>query len=80
MPILFTECCSRFYCRSQPIDVLTANLHLAAEFDVGAEEPYKVFTGLSLQEVQELHAAIFSMQVHLGFLVPMHWLCPSIDL
>ncbi|DBA94110.1 hypothetical protein WJX77_004695 [Trebouxia sp. C0004] len=48
--------------RSQPIDILTANLHLAAEFDVGAEEPYKVFTGLSLQEVQELHAAILSMQ------------------
>jgi len=39
---------------------------------VGAEEPYKVFTGLSLQEVQELHAAIFSMQVHTGFLLPMH--------
>ncbi len=39
---------------------------------MGAEEPYKVFTGLSLQEVQELHAAIFSMQVHLGFLVNMY--------
>ncbi len=39
---------------------------------MGAEEPYKVFTGLSLQEVQELHAAIFSMQVHSGFLGIMH--------
>jgi hypothetical protein len=52
---------------------------------VGAEEPYKVFIGLSLQEVQELHAAIFSMQVHLGFLVNMYsvpklWLCQTTDL
>ena len=50
-------------CRAQPIDVLTANLHLAEEFDVSADEPYKAFTGLSLQSVQELHAAVSSMQV-----------------
>ena len=49
--------------RAQPIDILTANLHLAEEFDVSADEPYKVFNGLSLQEVQELHAAVHSMQV-----------------
>ena len=42
---------------------MIANLHLAEEFDMNAEEPYKVFEGLSLQEVQELHAAICVMQV-----------------
>lgn len=49
--------------RPHPIDILTANLHLAEEFDVGADEPYKAFNGLSLQEVQELHASVMSMQV-----------------
>lgn len=49
--------------RPHPIDILTANLHLAEEFDVGADEPYKAFVGLSLQEVQELHASVMSMQV-----------------
>ena len=51
-------------CRAQPIDILTANLHLAEEFDVSAHEPYKVFNGLGLQDVQELHAAVCSMQVN----------------
>ncbi|KAL3159310.1 hypothetical protein ABBQ32_011264 [Trebouxia sp. C0010 RCD-2024] len=48
--------------RPHPIDILTANLHLAEEFDVGADEPYKAFEGLSLQQVQELHASVISMQ------------------
>lgn len=33
---------------------------------MSAEEPYKVFNGLSLQAVQELHAAVSSMQVTLA--------------
>ena len=49
--------------RPHAIDGLIANLHLAEEFDMNAEEPYKVFEGLSLQEVQDLHAAICVMQV-----------------
>lgn len=52
--------------RPHPIDILTANLHLAEEFDVGADEPYKAFEGLSLQQVQELHASVMSMQVGYG--------------
>ena len=49
--------------RPQPIDGLIANLHLAEEFDINAEEPYKVFEGLSLPDVRELHAAVCAMQV-----------------
>ena len=51
--------------RAHAIDGLIANLHLAEEFDIGAEEPYKVFEGLSLPEMQDLHAAICQMQVRL---------------
>lgn len=39
--------------REKPIDFLVRDLMLGEEFEVGAEEPYKVFESLTLAEVHE---------------------------
>ncbi|XP_048532180.1 cactin-like [Triticum urartu] len=41
--------------RTKPIDVLLKNLNFADEFDVELNEPYLVFKGLTVKEMEELH-------------------------
>ncbi|XP_062214301.1 splicing factor Cactin-like [Phragmites australis] len=40
--------------RTKPIDVLLKNLNLSDEFDVELNEPYLVFQGLTVKEMEEL--------------------------
>jgi len=44
--------------RPKPIDILYKNLSLDSDFDYGMNEPYKIFQGLSLAELEELHKDI----------------------
>ncbi|KNA19048.1 hypothetical protein SOVF_065250 isoform A [Spinacia oleracea] len=49
--------------RTKPIDVLTKYLDDSDEFDVELDEPYMVFKGLTVKEIEELHDDI---KLHLG--------------
>ncbi|XP_021770511.1 cactin-like [Chenopodium quinoa] len=49
--------------RTKPIDVLTKYLDESDEFDVELDEPYMVFKGLTVKEIEELHDDI---KLHLG--------------
>jgi Conserved mid region of cactin len=40
--------------RAKPIDIVAKNLFVGGEIDVDVDEPYTVFNGLTLHEVQEL--------------------------
>jgi len=44
--------------RPRPIDILYKNLNLDSDFDFEMNEPYKIFQGLSLQDMEELHRDI----------------------
>eukprot|EP01103_Thecamoeba_quadrilineata_P002524 TRINITY_DN12474_c0_g1_i1.p1 TRINITY_DN12474_c0_g1~~TRINITY_DN12474_c0_g1_i1.p1 ORF type:complete len:626 (+),score=185.38 TRINITY_DN12474_c0_g1_i1:56-1933(+) len=41
--------------RPKPIDILYKNLNLDADFDFEMNEPYRIFQGLSLPDLEELH-------------------------
>ncbi|KAF3324430.1 cactin [Carex littledalei] len=44
--------------RTKPIDVLLKNLNFAEEFDIELDEPYTVFKGLTVKEMEELREDI----------------------
>lgn len=50
--------------RAKPIDILAKNLELSDEFDVEMNEPYKIFRGLSLLDLEDLMKDI---QVRISF-------------
>ncbi|CAN1353600.1 CTN [Linum perenne] len=41
--------------RVKPIDVLTKHLNVSADLDIEINEPYMVFKGLTVKEMEELH-------------------------
>ncbi|CAL9779282.1 unnamed protein product [Musa acuminata subsp. burmannicoides] len=57
--------------RSRPIDVLTKNLSGSEEFDIELNEPYMVFKGLTVKEMEELRDDI-KMHLDLDRATPMH--------
>eukprot|EP00271_Cylindrocystis_brebissonii_P011736 TRINITY_DN29655_c0_g1_i1.p1 TRINITY_DN29655_c0_g1~~TRINITY_DN29655_c0_g1_i1.p1 ORF type:complete len:632 (-),score=192.19 TRINITY_DN29655_c0_g1_i1:362-2257(-) len=44
--------------RAKPIDVLAKNLTLSDDFDVEINEPYKIYKGLTVKEMEELRTDI----------------------
>eukprot|EP00252_Welwitschia_mirabilis_P015341 TRINITY_DN3371_c0_g1_i1.p1 TRINITY_DN3371_c0_g1~~TRINITY_DN3371_c0_g1_i1.p1 ORF type:complete len:672 (-),score=177.94 TRINITY_DN3371_c0_g1_i1:244-2259(-) len=40
--------------RAKPIDILSKNLNLSSDFDVEISEPYTIFKGLTVKEMEEL--------------------------
>ncbi|KAJ4746211.1 Cactin [Rhynchospora pubera] len=44
--------------RTKPIDVLLKNLNFAEDFDIELDEPYMVFKGLTVKEMEELREDI----------------------
>ncbi|CAI5501530.1 unnamed protein product [Closterium sp. Naga37s-1] len=50
--------------RAKPIDVLARNLTLSGDFDIEVNEPYKIFKGLTVKEMEELKEDI---KMHLEF-------------
>lgn len=44
--------------RAKPIDVLSKNLNLSEDFDVEINEPYKIYKGLTVKEMEELRQDI----------------------
>eukprot|EP00741_Cyanophora_paradoxa_P022631 tig00021493_g21856.t1 len=44
--------------RAKPIDIIAKNLHLDKDFDIEMNEPYKIFKGLPVAEIEELKADI----------------------
>ncbi|KAI3724031.1 hypothetical protein L2E82_35795 [Cichorium intybus] len=57
--------------RIKPIDVLSKHLNPSDEFDVEIEEPYMVFKGLTVKEMEELHEDI-KMHLDLDRATPTH--------
>ncbi|XP_076911525.1 splicing factor Cactin-like [Bidens hawaiensis] len=57
--------------RIKPIDVLSKHLEPSDEFDVEIEEPYMVFKGLTVKEMEELQEDI-KMHIDLDRGTPMH--------
>lgn len=60
--------------RPRPIDTLVKTLHLGAEFDIDAEEPYHVFGGMLLREMAELREDLDEF-VELDTKVRVLWRC-----
>jgi hypothetical protein len=44
--------------RAKPIDVLSKNLNLSEDFDTEVSEPYKIYRGLTVKEMEELRVDI----------------------
>ncbi|KAK9691118.1 hypothetical protein RND81_09G176900 [Saponaria officinalis] len=57
--------------RMKPIDVLTTYLDESDEFDVELDEPYMVFKGLTVKEMEELHDDI-KLHISLDRQTPTH--------
>lgn len=57
--------------RVKPIDILSKHLDPSDEFDVEIEEPYMVFKGLTVKEMEELHEDI-KMHLDLDRGTPTH--------
>ncbi|XP_060203182.1 splicing factor Cactin-like isoform X1 [Lycium barbarum] len=57
--------------RMKPIDVLTKHLDPSDDYDVEINEPYMVFKGLSVKEMEELHEDI-RMHLDLDRATPTH--------
>eukprot|EP00299_Pterocystis_sp_00344_P019318 c9597_g1_i1.p1 GENE.c9597_g1_i1~~c9597_g1_i1.p1 ORF type:complete len:610 (-),score=174.12 c9597_g1_i1:31-1755(-) len=51
--------------RAKPIDILAKNLELSDEFDLEINEPYKIFTGLQLSELEDVKKDI-QIRLELG--------------
>jgi hypothetical protein len=68
--------------RAKPIDVLSKNLNLSEDFDPGFGEPYKIFKGLTVKEMEELRQDIKmhleldrATQTHIEFWESMMVVC-----
>ncbi|GLJ21491.1 hypothetical protein SUGI_0396890 [Cryptomeria japonica] len=57
--------------RARPIDVLSKNLNLSDDFDIEINEPYIIFKGLTVKEMEELHDDI-KMHLELDRATPTH--------
>nr|XP_043634011.1 cactin-like [Erigeron canadensis] len=57
--------------RMKPIDILSKHLDPSDEFDIEIEEPYMVFKGLTVKEMEELHEDI-KMHLDLDRGTPTH--------
>ncbi|GJT77191.1 cactin-like protein isoform X1 [Tanacetum coccineum] len=57
--------------RIKPIDILSKHLDPSDEFDIDIEEPYMVFKGLTVKEMEELHEDI-KMHLDLDRGTPTH--------
>eukprot|EP00898_Chlorokybus_atmophyticus_P007530 jgi/Chlat1/7779/Chrsp66S07246 len=57
--------------RAKPIDLMSKNLLLNEEFTVSLEEPFKVFIGLSIREMEELQKDI-QLHLELDRATPLH--------
>lgn len=57
--------------RARPIDVLSKNLNLSDDFDIEINEPYLIFKGLTVKEMEELHDDI-KMHLELDRATPTH--------
>eukprot|EP01018_Ginkgo_biloba_P033425 Gb_26930 [translate_table: standard] len=57
--------------RAKPIDVLSKNLNLSDDFDVEINEPYMIFKGLTVKEMEELQEDI-KMHLELDRATPTH--------
>eukprot|EP00249_Psilotum_nudum_P018086 c26632_g1_i1 orf=477-2498(-) len=68
--------------RSKPIDILSKNLNLSDDFDVEINEPYKIYKGLTVKEMEELQQDIKmhleldqATQTHIDFWTAMMVVC-----
>lgn len=68
--------------RAKPIDVLSKNLNLSEDFDVEINEPYKIYKGLTVKEMEELRQDIKmhleldrATQIHVEFWEAMMVVC-----
>ncbi|RWR90492.1 RNA recognition motif domain-containing protein [Cinnamomum micranthum f. kanehirae] len=57
--------------RMKPIDILSKNLNGSEDFDIEINEPYMVFKGLTVKEMEELHDDI-KMHLDLDRATPTH--------
>ncbi|BBM99037.1 cactin [Marchantia polymorpha subsp. ruderalis] len=57
--------------RAKPIDVLAKNLNLSDDFDIEINEPYKIYKGLTVKEMEELRLDI-KMHLELDRATPTH--------
>ncbi|XP_043710621.1 cactin-like [Telopea speciosissima] len=57
--------------RIKPIDILSKHLNGSADFDIEINEPYMVFKGLTVKEMEELHDDI-KMHLDLDRATPTH--------
>lgn len=57
--------------RAKPIDVLSKNLNLSHDFDIEISEPYKIYKGLTVKEMEELRVDI-KMHLELDRATPTH--------
>ncbi|KAJ0963163.1 hypothetical protein J5N97_028285 [Dioscorea zingiberensis] len=57
--------------RTKPIDILSNNLNGSFDFDIEINEPYLVFKGLTVKELEELHDDI-KMHLDLDRATPTH--------
>lgn len=57
--------------RAKPIDILSKNLNLSDDFDVEINEPYKIYKGLTVKEMEELRQDI-KMHLDLDRETPTH--------
>lgn len=57
--------------RAKPIDILSKNLNLSDDFDVEINEPYKIYKGLTVKEMEELRHDI-KMHMDLDRATPTH--------
>lgn len=57
--------------RTKPIDILTKHLDPADDFEIEINEPYMVFKGLTVKEMEELHNDI-KMHLDLDRATPTH--------
>ncbi|XP_020257548.1 cactin isoform X1 [Asparagus officinalis] len=57
--------------RMKPIDILSKNLNVSDDFDIEINEPYTVFKGLTVKEMEELHDDI-KMHLDLDRATPTH--------
>lgn len=57
--------------RAKPIDVLSKNLNLSEDFDIEINEPYKIYKGLTVKEMEDLRHDI-KMHLELDRATPTH--------
>lgn len=57
--------------RAKPIDILSKNLNLSKDFDIEINEPYTIFKGLTVKEMEELQEDI-KMHLELDRATPTH--------